>query len=220
MKPQEDEVELTLLIKIFYKNIWRIILITFIAMLVSGIEALRQPRLYEAWTSAFTTEMEYDLETLGGSIERPAISRSNLIVSILESRTMTDRVIEKLDLKTVWGKKAISDVRKRLRMASRISLEKNGLIKMSVRTKSPQLSADIANAYVDNLDFFNNELSIGPQKQIVQIIDRAVVPEEPLPRGTAKKIVLVGITAFLIVGMLVLSVEFSRKFEILKRIKE
>ena len=215
----EDEIDLLNYLRVFYKYRLLIAAIVVLGMLWTGISGLRQPKKYEAWTAAFPIEVEYNLESLG-SVERPAVSRSNLIVSILESRTMADRVISQLDLKKVWNTKLMVDARRALQAASEVRPGKNDIIKLFVVTEDPKLSADIANAYMDNLDYFNDELKIGPQRKIIQVIDRAVVPEERVSRGLVKKVMTAGMSSFFIAILVAFTMEFLARSEILKRMKE
>jgi len=203
----DDEVDLMEYVKVIYKYRVMVIALVFGSMLWVGVSILTRPSMYEAWTSVFPIETEYNLDRIGG-IERPAISRTNLIISILESRTMADRVIDQLDLKKIWGKPLMTDARDALHRASKVIIEKNGIIKLSVLTPDPEFSAKIANACIDNLDYFNDELKLGAQRKIVQVVDRAVVPENRMPRGTVKKVFLAGITSFMFSLFLAFFVDF------------
>lgn len=133
---------------------------------------------------------------------------------------MADRIINQLNLKGLWNKGLMCDARRALGGATKIAVEKNGIIKLSVRTKSPELSATIANAYVNNLDYFNRQLDIGAQRQLVQVIDRATVPEERMACGTIKNTLLAGILSFMFAIFLSFFVEFIQTSNIKKRLKE
>jgi len=212
----DDEIDLMNYVKVIYKHRVMVIVIAFAGMFLAGIQSLTKPSMFEAQTSVFPIDMEYNLEMIG-SIEKPAVTKENLIISILKSRTMADRVIEQLDLKKFWGKELMIDARKELSDASSVAAEKNGIINLSVVSQDPELSAKIANAYIDNLDYFNDELKLGVQRKIVQVIDRAVVPEDRLPRGTVKKVFLAGITSLMFSIFLVFFMDFIRNSDAVKR---
>ena len=213
----EDEIDIFDYIKVIYKRRWLIIILVLASMLFTGISSLRTPKMYEASATFFPMESQLPQSF---TVTKSQVGIENLIISILESRKMADRIIEQLNLKDAWETKLMSDARKALRAASKITLEKNGIIKLSVKNKLPKLSADIANAYVDNLDYFNRELDLGAQRKIVQVIDRASVSEERMPRGTIKNTFLAGIVSSMFAVFLVFFLEYIQKTDIKKRLKE
>lgn len=216
----EDEIDLIDYIKVIYKHGKMIIVIVFMSMLFAGIISLLQPKMYEASATFFPINVNYNIPSDGIIIQPRLDNIEDLIMSILESRKMADRIVEELDLKKVWNQKLITDARRKLNNASRVSLDKNRIIKLSVQTGSPELSAKIANAYVDNLDYFNRELDIGTRRQIVQVIDRAIAPEERMPRGTVRKTILAAVVSFMFSIFLVFFLEFIQKSNLKKRLKE
>lgn len=215
----EDEIDLVDYFRVIYKYRVMIIVIVLASAFFVGIVSLRKPKIYEATATFFPLNTSSNIETQG-MIVKPGLNIEDLIISILESRKMADRIIEQLDLKKIWNQAFMTDARKVLSEASNISLGKNGIIKLSVKTEFPQLSAQVTNAYVDNLDYFNNELEIGAQRKIVQIIDRAVVPEKRMGRGTVKKVILGGIVSFMLAIFSVFFIEFIKNSDFLKQIKE
>jgi len=215
------EIDLIDYIKIIYKR-WKIIaVIVFISMFFAGISSLRQSKLYKASATFFPLEGgEYSsLQTESFSSKRQ-IGIRDLIISIFESRTMAGRIVEQLNLKDTWKIKSASGAQRALGGITKINLQKNGIIELSVITNSPQLSAKIANAYVDNLDYFNQKFSLGAQREIVQVIDRAVVPDKRMPRDTKKKVQKAGMFSFVLAVVLIFFLEFIRGGNIIKRLKE
>jgi uncharacterized protein involved in exopolysaccharide biosynthesis len=73
-------------------------------------------------------------------------------VAILKSRTMAQDLVERFDLKEYYKAKYIEDAIKGLQGATDILVSKEGAISVTVEDKDPKLAADIANAYVTNLD--------------------------------------------------------------------
>lgn len=73
-------------------------------------------------------------------------------VALMQSVTVSDRLIERFKLMEVYESKFRVDAQKDLSKNVRISLgKKDGLIKVEVDDTSPQRAADIANRYVDEL---------------------------------------------------------------------
>ena len=208
----EDEIDIIEYIKVVYKHRWMIMAIVLASMLFIGAASLRQPKMYEASATFFPLNMQSNIETKN-IIIKPSLDIDDLIISILNSRKMADRIIEQLKLQNLWDVKAINN-------ATKVSLGKNGIIKLSVQSKSPKISAKIANAYVDNLDYFNQQLDLGVQRNIVQVIDRAIVPEVRMPRGTIKKTFLAGMVSFMFAIFLAFFMEFIKNSNLKNRLKE
>ncbi len=87
-------------------------------------------------------------------------SSGALFVGILGSRTVQDRLVERLQLKKVYGIKLEEDARKRLAKYTAVSEErKSGIITITVTDHNAKRAAAIAQAYVDELDQLVAELS-------------------------------------------------------------
>lgn len=213
----KNEIDLIDYIKIVYKRWWMILIFVVISMFYTGITSLRQPKVYEATATFFP--IKYQTSSTSTFAETQ-VGIETLIISILESRKMADRVIEQLNLKRLWKTDSMDSARRAIRGIIKVTLEKNGIIKLSARTGSAELSARIANAHVDNLEHLNRELELGARRQIVQVIDRAVMPERRLPRETVKKTLRAGMVSFAFAVFLVFFIDFIQKSNILKRLKE
>jgi uncharacterized protein involved in exopolysaccharide biosynthesis len=217
---KQSEIDLIDYIKIIYKRWWIILIIVFASMFHTAISSLRQPKMYEAYATFFPLSLNQNAEESEVFFFKPQIDIRTMVISLLDSRKMTDRVIEELDLRTLWNISSMTETRKMLKSSISITLEKIGIIRLAAQSDSPELAAKIANAYVDNLDYFNQQLDIGPQKRIVQMVDRAVAPDEKIPRGTIRKVTKAGTVAFLFAIFLVFLIDFIKRAEIIKRLKE
>jgi uncharacterized protein involved in exopolysaccharide biosynthesis len=83
-----------------------------------------------------------------------------LFVGILSSRTVQDRLIEEFDLRHEYGDRKIEDARTDLAKHTGVSEDrKSGIISVSVWDHSPQRAADLAGAYVKELDRLVAEVS-------------------------------------------------------------
>lgn len=100
--------------------------------------------------------------TLGG-IASDLLGMKNtsaLFVSILYSRTITDRLIDQFQLQRVYHAKLIEDARHRLWEHVDISADrKSGVIGITVTDHDPQRAAAIAQAYVSELNRLVAEVS-------------------------------------------------------------
>ncbi|MGO8790785.1 MAG: lipopolysaccharide biosynthesis protein [Terriglobia bacterium] len=80
-------------------------------------------------------------------------STSDLLVGVLSSRTVEDKLIQKFDLKTVYRDRRMEDARKQLAARTDVSVDrKNQIITIQVTDKSPQRAAAMAQAYAEELN--------------------------------------------------------------------
>jgi len=83
-----------------------------------------------------------------------------LFVGILSSRTVQDRLIDEFDLRHEYGDRKMEDARLDLAKHTGVSEDrKSGIISISVWDHSPQRAADLAGAYVKELDRLVAEVS-------------------------------------------------------------
>lgn len=75
-----------------------------------------------------------------------------LIVGIMFDRTVSDRIIDKFDLRKEYGQKYYEFARKELAKNVDVSEDrKSGIITITVTSRSPQEARDMAQAYVDEI---------------------------------------------------------------------
>jgi len=258
---EEDEINLLDYLRIIYKYKWMIIVITIVAMAVTVALSLRQPRMYQANASIVPP---IDMLSQGGLASKLGGARSVLMkgmlnernlsalyVGILNSSAVSEALLDRFDLMTVYEAAIRVDARGILASCTTVKASKEGIVHVTVKDQDAKRAAAIANAYVEELDQQNKRLSSGQatskrvflEKRLeelqndlgkidslqsrdvqtkemlfellnrecemakieeaksmptIQILDAAMVPEQPLGRGTVKKGVLAGITAILL----------------------
>lgn len=97
-----------------------------------------------------------------GNIKSPA----DQYVSLMQSRAVTDRIIDDFKLMNVYGKQFRSQARRELDENTKIGVgKKDGLITVEVEDHEPQRAADIANRYVDELRRLTDELALSEAQQ-------------------------------------------------------
>lgn len=83
-----------------------------------------------------------------------------LFVDILRSRTVEDRVVGRFDLRRVYGDRYWADARKRLEARTEITQDrKSEVITLRVSDRDPGRAAEMAEAYVEELDRVVAEVS-------------------------------------------------------------
>ena len=114
---------------------------------------------------------------------------SDQYVSLMQSVTVSDRIIDQFKLMDVYNTKLRLDTRISLANNVRITLgKKDGLISVAVDDKSPQRAADMANRYVDELRRFTATLAVTEaqqrrvffERQLQQSRDRLVQAQQAL----------------------------------------
>jgi uncharacterized protein involved in exopolysaccharide biosynthesis len=152
-----------------------ILLVTLAAAVLATIVVFLLPRMYTATTTILPPEPKQStlnsmlgqigaIAGLGASdlgLKNPA----DLFVAMLTSRTIEDTLINRFDLRKVYGVKRYQDARKKLESHSEVIATKEGLISISVTDHEPRRAADIANAYVDELHNLNQNLAITEASQ-------------------------------------------------------
>lgn len=84
----------------------------------------------------------------------------SLFIGILRSETVEDRIIDKFDLKSVYGVRRMQDAQRRLEENTEVTEDrKSGIITIGVTDHSPQRASAIAQSYVAELDRLVSELN-------------------------------------------------------------
>jgi tyrosine-protein kinase Etk/Wzc len=86
---------------------------------------------------------------------------NDLYMAVLQSNTVADGLIKRLNLMQAYKTKKLSQARRTLAANSRFSSEKGGMISITIKDEDPRRAAQIANAYVDELHDINSRLIIG-----------------------------------------------------------
>lgn len=173
-----NETSLLDLLIVLGKGKWLLVKATLAAAMLALIVTLLIPNRYTATTtilppqqnSSMSSVLLNQISSLGslGSVagslglKNPA----ELYVALLKSRTVEDSVIARFELMNRYGESRLSDARKELE--KRISVEsdaKGGLIRISVEDRDAVLSAQIANAYVDEYKKFSANLNLTEASQ-------------------------------------------------------
>ncbi len=99
---------------------------------------------------------------IGGGVKSPA----DQYVSLMQSVTVSDRMIDRFHLMNVYESKYRADARKALGVHTQIELgKKDGLITVSVDDSDPRRAADIANQYVEELRRMTSVLAVTEAQQ-------------------------------------------------------
>jgi uncharacterized protein involved in exopolysaccharide biosynthesis len=93
-----------------------------------------------------------DIGTLGTEL-LGLRTTSDLFIGVLRSRTVQDDVVNKFDLRKLYGERRIEDARKKLGSRTDVTSDrKSGIVTIKVTDGSPQRAAAMAREYVDQLN--------------------------------------------------------------------
>ena len=125
-----------------------ILTLAFAGLALSVVLALLLPKTYRA-EAVFQPPTTPDAVPASALLVRQ--DPSDLYLGLLGSRSVADSVIDQVHLKDIYHVNYYADARVRLGKQVKFDVSKNTLISISVETTDPQLSTNIANAYLDAL---------------------------------------------------------------------
>jgi tyrosine-protein kinase Etk/Wzc len=171
-RSDDDEINLMDIMLVIAKYNRFIIAFTAVAIVLALIYVLVVPYSYTARTVILPPQTKSDssmgalVGNLGGLNAMPGAGAlglknpSDMYLGMLKSRTVADRVIAKLDLQQHYKTKTMTKTREVLKFASNISAGKDGFITVEYTHKDPVMAANIANAYIRELDALNSILAV------------------------------------------------------------
>lgn len=105
----------------------------------------------------------------GAGIKNPA----DQYVALLKSRSVYDGIIQRFKLKELFGERYIEDTRKELEKRTKIFAGvKDGIVSIEAEDEDPKRAADIANAFVEELQELSKSLAITEAAQRRLFLDR------------------------------------------------
>lgn len=145
--PNVEEIDLLELVQVLWKRKWIIFLLVAVAAVTAYVVSSRMTPIYETSTTILVKDnaeaaaMPF-LDVLGGQTERTALN----YVEILKSRTLMERVVERLGMDAPVGSKEFDELKGAVSVQP---LKGTDTIKISVQLDDPALAAQIANTLVD-----------------------------------------------------------------------
>ncbi len=124
----------------------------------------------EAMFGMMSASMTSGLSNLGrmSNLISGTGTASDLFAAIMQSGRIKGEIIKKYNLQKVFRSKTMTDAGKALDKITTIEVSGEGIVSVSVVYKNKKLAADIANAYVEELDKFNKEtaMTVGKKYRI------------------------------------------------------
>lgn len=170
----ENEVSVLDLMIVMVRRKQAIIAFPIIVALITACFTLLLPDRYKANTTLMPPQQSQSgasamLSQLGGVAALAGIggvkSGGDAYIGMLHSRTLADRLIEKFNLKKVYGTNSQEQARQRLAVSTTVKLSKDGLITIDVVDVDRKLVAPLANGYVNELTQLNKVLAVSEAAQ-------------------------------------------------------
>ena len=181
IETQEDEINLLDYLIVLAKRKSFIIKVTLGFAIIAAIISFIMSPIYKAETkilppvngsSGIATQLMNQLGQLSAIAGISGVpingkTPNELYVGLLKSRTVLDRMIDRFDLMKLYRTSYRQNARKRL-LDDVLSVrddKKSGIITINVEEKDPKRAADMANAFVEELQKLNSGLAITQASQ-------------------------------------------------------
>lgn len=171
-RSDDDEINLMDIMLVIAKYNRFIMAFTAVSIVLALIYVMLQPFSYTAKTVILPPQPKGEssvnglLGNLGGINGNPVAGAlglknpSDMYVGMLKSRTLADRVIVKLGLQKHYKTRTMTKTREVLKYATNIAVGKDGFITVEYTHSDPVMAANIANAYISELDALNSTLAV------------------------------------------------------------
>jgi uncharacterized protein involved in exopolysaccharide biosynthesis len=205
----EDEISLLDLLIVLAKHKTLVLGLPFLAAVVALVIALVLPKIYTATTRLLPPQQKESSAAAvlgvlvgggggaGASVGQALGLRNpnDLYAGILKGHTIADRLIERFKLKALYEAETMVSARRALGNATKITAGKDGLITIEVDNQDPQRAADMANAYVEELDRLMQRLAVTEaaqrrlffEKQLAKAQDELLAAELALRQAIQTK---------------------------------
>jgi uncharacterized protein involved in exopolysaccharide biosynthesis len=159
-------------LRVIYRYRWIILIVCFLSAGITGVVCFTRPPTFEAMASVVSPpDLQGEMGLAGGmlGIGEAALLRqitntasvADMYAGILQSRVVTDAIIDKFDLKNVYKVGSRTKARRRLQHKTKVNVSEDGILSVTVVDRDRDRAAAMANAYVQELDCQNKRLSAG-----------------------------------------------------------
>lgn len=188
--PEDDGIELFGLLLVIAREKRTIMRATLAAAFLSSVIALLLPGVYSARTVILPPQEDHSglnpvamnalaaLSSAGSSgglsgaigLENPA----DIYIGMLKSRSVADALIRRFKLQALYGSDSLEETREQLEKQVSVSNGTYGLITVVFEDEDAQRAADIANAYVEELEHLTRRIAITEAAQRRLFIEQQI----------------------------------------------
>ncbi len=166
--------------KMLFRNGKVIVLVTAGAFVLSAALSLVLPQWYKARATILPPESAVSQPDIVGIMRYAGVKPAQLptvttpadIYSvILRSNTIAEAVIDSLDLVKVYKAKRLRDAKERVFDNTQVTLMPEGVVEVAYEDKDRIRAADVANAFVRELDKFNRESKVSTARRVREMVE-------------------------------------------------
>ncbi|MDI6809235.1 MAG: GNVR domain-containing protein [Candidatus Eisenbacteria bacterium] len=177
----EPRIEVREIFSVFGKRWKLIVLNTVLISAITAVVSFFLPKWYTGISTLLPpreTSSGFGLSALTKGLSLPGITfpgtttPSDVLLAILRSKTVGEQMVGRFNLMKVYKAKDMDGTLYGLRKHSKFSITDEGIIRISVEARSPQLASDMANSYVEFLDKFNRENTMSEGKRSRLFIEK------------------------------------------------
>ena len=195
----EETIDLKEYFQIIKKRVWIIVLITTIAMLVSGIISffVLSPIYQTKTTLIVNSDKAPGTNVVTG--DQISVSQKLAVTygEIIKSKVVLDEVAKELKIKGGY-----SEIEKKLSVSPVTDTQ---ILEVSVQDHNPKRAADIANAIPKA---FTKEVKRITKANNVEVIDKAIVPKIPVKPNKIMNIAIAGVLGVMISLFVIFLLEY------------
>jgi tyrosine-protein kinase Etk/Wzc len=161
----EDLVDLVKYAAVIWRHRWLVVGLCLVAVLTTFGVTITTPKIYESTVTILVPKEGGATGLLGGivgsgllqqvqGVSLPSFTPNrDMVLGILKSRTMAQAVVERFRLQGRYGARYVVDAIQALQGATKITISREGVISIQVEDTDPRVAADMANFYVEQLDW-------------------------------------------------------------------
>jgi tyrosine-protein kinase Etk/Wzc len=171
---------------VLIRNKFRIGAVALIALVISYLVTFFLPRTYVS-TACILPPQKSVSSGIGIGSSLPdglndmarnfmgVITTTNLWIGILKSQTLLDEIISRFNLNDVYAEETLEDSRKVLKNRVVIKRSREDIICISVEDEKPERAAELANAFVDELDKKNKSMVMTDGKRVRVFVEKRLL---------------------------------------------
>ncbi|MEE2708971.1 MAG: GNVR domain-containing protein [Gemmatimonadota bacterium] len=188
MNERTEEISVLDYLQILLTRRWMIFKVVFLAGVASIGISLLIPNTYTARATILPPEQgsSSGLEALMGNSNIPVdmlgipgiselSSSGDLFVEIILSRSLNELLVDQYNLVEVYEVDNRFRAIEQLQASVSVSVENSGIISLSVDDRDPNLAADLANTFINELDRFNKEKNMTGAKNTRLFVEKRLL---------------------------------------------
>lgn len=159
----KSEINLLEYTAVLTRHWWLVLGVWLVAVVATFGFTQRMPRVYESTVTLLTPKESGATGLLGsfssGFLQQvPGLSvpsltpNRDLVLALLKSRTVGKAAVDRFQLQERYGARYLADAIREVQAKTNITLSREGVIAIKVEDTDPQLAAEMANFYVEQVD--------------------------------------------------------------------